>query len=618
MSHTNKNQTAELIAAFVSDSLNTSSSTASTRSDASHHGRVGSISHRIEMMSSLLSQLPVLFSVVDEAGNIVMASDHHTRLMGTPDNVAEITQRDHLFPAVVGGRVRSASVMVDVNDKDSYWELAVRHKNGSEHSYRMMKIQITGSYGVAECLVGLDVSHSKQAENSLRDQKEQMDYVAYHDPLTGLANRSFFYERVHKSIASAKRTGDSFAVMLIDLDRFKKVNDSLGHDAGDAYLCYAAKHLQQVVRTTDTTARLGGDEFVVVLENIHTEANVQKLADAILASLSQTVTIQGHEIAGTASIGISVYPKDGDAVDQLLKHADQAMYHAKAAGKNRYEFFMRAMDDTAVNYLLLENDLRRAIDKDELEVHYQPQVDLRSGKIIGLEALARWNHKTRGPISPVHFIPLAEETGLIEPLGEWILREACQRFNYWLSEGINFSKVAVNLSAKQFTEKSFEMVVADVLRKTGLPPQYLELEITESSAMAHATETIETLTTLSKMGLSLAIDDFGTGYSSLAYLKRFPIQKLKIDRSFIDDVDIGEESSDAAIAQTIIDLARNMKVQVLAEGVERESQSAWLLARGCDQVQGFFYSRPLSEDQLLALVSDGKAIWDRDGVTLEI
>ncbi len=608
MSNNNKSSTAELIAAFTRDSL-----------DAAHADAGDTaVSDRIDLICGLLCQLPILLSIVDPDGQVLAVSQHHTRLMGAPDQVGDIKQRDQLFPAVVGGRVQSAPRMADVDDQSAYWELEVRHKDGSEHTYRMMKIQIRGNYGDAECLIGLDVTETKENEDFLRNQKQQMDFVAFHDPLTGLANRSLFYESVHQSIARAKRTGDSVAIMLIDLDRFKKVNDSLGHDAGDAYLCYAAKHLQQVIRTTDTTARLGGDEFVVVLEDVHNRENVQKLADAVLASLAQTVIIQGHEIAGTASIGISIYPEDGNAVDQLLKHADQAMYHAKAAGKNRFEFFTRAMDDTAVNYLLLENDLRRAIDKGELSVHYQPQVDLRTGKIVGLEALARWAHKTRGSISPAHFIPLAEETGLIEPLGEWVLREACERFNYWLGEGINFNKIAVNLSAKQFTEKNFQTVVVDVLKKTGLPPQYLELEITESSAMAHASETIETLTELSSMGLSLAIDDFGTGYSSLAYLKRFPIQKLKIDRSFIDDIDSDEDSSDAAIAQTIIDLAHNMKVQVLAEGVERKSQSTWLLERGCDQVQGFFYSRPLSEDQLLELISDGKAIWDKDGVRLKI
>lgn len=605
MSHGNNHQASDLLAAFVSESMDS-------------FAAVPSPDDKLDIVTELLNQLPALFSVVDGEGNILMVSEHHTRLMGTPAQLSDITRRDHLFPAVVGNRVQAAPLLTKAGTTEGRWELALSHKDGSEHVYRMTKVQLTGSYGTVECLTGIDITDSKQAEDSFRSQKQHMDYVAYHDSLTGLANRSLFYDRVHKSIADAKRTGDSFAIMLIDLDRFKKVNDSLGHDAGDAYLCYAAKHLQQVVRTTDTTARLGGDEFVIVLESIRSDENVHKLASAVLASLAQPVTIQGHEIAGSASIGISIYPKDGNAVDQLLKHADQAMYQAKAAGKNRYEFFRRSMDDTAVNYLLLENDLRRAIDKDELTLHYQPQVDLRTGKIVGLEALARWIHKTRGSISPVHFIPLAEETGLIEPLGEWVLREACQRFNYWLTKGINFSKIAVNLSAKQFTEKSFESVVEEVLRKTGLPPQYLELEITESSAMAHAAETIDTLTTLSKMGLSLAIDDFGTGYSSLAYLKRFPIQKLKIDRSFIDDVDTCEGSSDAAIAQTIIDLARNMKVQVLAEGVERATQSKWLLERGCDQVQGFFYSRPVSEEQLLELVSDGKAVWEKDGVRLKI
>jgi len=579
-------------------------------------------------LNALLDKANSLVSGIDfEKNRIIFASQLYTELAGVSDDLSKFEQERDLYPDMLHARLD------DLNEQFVYeryhergvqeWEFNIKHKDGALHLYQMRRFTVdlpcksrSGSRKVV-ITIGSDVTDHKIAETALRDQKSRINYMAFHDPLTGLANRSLFYDRMHKSISRAKRGNTSLAILLIDLDRFKNINDSLGHDAGDTFLKMIAERLMEYLRDTDTIARLGGDEFVVVLENIVSADDMENVAQKLLQLLSDPIEVQGHEISATASVGISVYPNDGDTIDQLLKHADAAMYRAKAAGKNRYQFFVKAIGDSAVNYLLLENDLRRAIEQQELMLYYQPQIDLRSGRILGLEALVRWNHRDRGLVSPAHFIPLAEETGLILPLGEWVLSHACERFHAWLMNGLNLGKIGVNLSTRQFRESHFEQTVIRVLTESRLSPQYLELEITESSAMENAAQTIDMLKCLSSMGLSLAIDDFGTGYSSLAYLQKFPIHKLKIDRSFIKDIDTNIQ--DAAIAKSIIDLAHNMSLQVIAEGVERASQSRWLIDRGCDQVQGFFYSKPLSEDQLMELVNDGeKVVRDVAGVRFVI
>lgn len=575
----------------------------------------------------LMERVQALVSVVTPAGEVLFASRHHCQLAGVSSDVQDLREVRDLYPAVVHQRLES---VVGESTAEKDWDLSLNHKDGSLHHYHMWSLRILpaqqyafagGAFAPVESAteviytVGIDVTESQLAENVLREHKSHLNYAIFHDPLTGLANRSLFYDRITKSISRAKRNKSSLALMLLDLDRFKNINDSLGHDAGDTYLKEVSRRLQDELRNTDTVARLGGDEFVVVLENVTNSDVIEQIATKLLNGLAQPVTIQGHEITCTSSIGISVFPNDGDSIDQMLKHADTAMYRAKAAGKNRLQFYKSAMSDSAVNYLLLENDLRRALDQRDLCLFYQPQVDLNSGQIIGLEALVRWQHKDRGLVSPVHFIPLAEETGLIEPLGEWVLEHACERFQHWLDQGVDFGKIAVNLSTRQFRQERFENTVARILAKTGLAARYLELEITESSAMENAAATINMLKCLSGMGLSLAIDDFGTGYSSLAYLQRFPIQKLKIDRSFINDVD--RDNQEASIAKSIIDLAHNMSLQVIAEGVERVSQSHWLFSRGCDQVQGYYYSKPLSEAQLMALINDtNKVVRKASGICL--
>lgn len=564
--------------------------------------------------SKLLLDIPVLVSVMDGDGKVLFASAYHNELSGVPDSLSEIKTEKDLFPAFVNKRFLPSLSQSVINDDLATWEFSAPLKNGSVcvYSVRHQILAAESSKKTFILSIGIDVTGISEINSAaLQDHKSQLNYLSFHDPLTGLANRSLFYDRVNKSLSRSRRNTSNLSLLLVDLDRFKNINDSLGRDAGDYYLKQAALRLAETVRDTDTVARLSGDEFVIVLENVAQASDITGICQKILDSISQPLSVMGHEISSTASIGVSLYPRDGDSIDQLLKHADLAMSRAKHLGKNRTEFYVKAMTENAVNYLLLENDLRRAIDNDELCLHYQPQIDLQSGRIAGVEALVRWEHPDRGLIPPAEFIPLAEETGLIQPLGNWVLKTACMHFQSWLVKGFNFGKVAVNLSPRQFRQDNFDAIIVDTLEEAALAPEYLELEITESSVMENAAETIELLNVFAKMGLSLAIDDFGTGYSSLAYLKRFPINKLKIDRSFINDIDVDE--ADSAIAKSIIDLAHNMSLQVVAEGVERPTQSRWLNEKGCDHVQGFYYARPMTEEKLLELVEDSARVIVCDG-----
>ncbi len=557
----------------------------------------------------LLRYVPVLVSAIDENDRVIFASQWHLLLEGVNPSLSEIRSADELFPPFVLQRVYSMEAK-EVGEELEPMEVSLPHKDGQPHVYQIYRIKILAPHGQLICTLGIDITANQHAENSLRDHKSRLDYMAFHDALTGLANRSYFYDHANACIVRAEEANAQLAIMLIDLDRFKIINDSLGHDAGDALLKLVSDVLAINLPQIDAVARLGGDEFVVVFENIRSAEDVVDSARMLLHELAKPLSVYGHEISVTASVGISIYPQDGASIDQLLKHADVAMYKAKSKGKNRSELFIQAMKESAVESLFMENDLRRAIDQHEMLLHYQPQICLDSGNIIGLEALVRWNSKERGMVSPASFIPLAEESGLIEPLGEWVLREACTRFHLWLDAGIDFGKIAVNLSAKQFRRKSFQKIITEILHETRLPPQYLELEITESSTMENAEESIRMIQELRKLGLTFAIDDFGTGYSSLAYLRRFPVQKLKIDRSFVSDID--SVNDDAVIAKSIIDLAHNMSMEVIAEGVERISQSNWLLSRGCNLVQGFYYCRPLSETRLMSLIENNAIVARED------
>ena len=420
--------------------------------------------------------------------------------------------------------------------------------------------------------------------------EQRIRHLAYNDPLTGLPNRTLFASQLELSIEQARQAGEIAAVLFLDLDRFKYVNDTLGHDVGDHLLVAVAQRLRRCVRNGDSVARLGGDEFTVVMANIDAP-KAAEVAQDICRSLCTPFQIDGHTIFISTSVGISLYPHDGGDVGSLLKHADTAMYRAKKT-KVGFQFFETEMERSISDRMRLENDLRGALEREELEVYYQPQALFDNGRVIGMEALVRWHHPVRGMVSPVEFIPLAEDTGLIIALGEWVLRTACTQIQAWINAGLPAMKVAVNLSVQQLMQKDFPATVENVLIEVGLEPSLLELEITESSLMEHAEDTLQTLHRLRSIGIRMSIDDFGTGYSSLAYLKKFPIDIVKIDRSFVRDV--CEDADDAAIVTGIIALAHSLRLKVVAEGVQNEAQLRFLRQRCCDIVQGFLLSKPVT------------------------
>ncbi|WP_292937371.1 EAL domain-containing protein [Noviherbaspirillum sp.] len=430
------------------------------------------------------------------------------------------------------------------------------------------------------------IIEANQAEKRIR-------HLAYNDLLTGLPNRALFIDQLGRRIEQARVAGESIAVLFLDLDRFKNVNDTLGHDIGDKLLVAVAQRIRRSVRNADCVARLGGDEFTVVLAEVVGPNAAVAAAQNICRSLATPFQIDGHDIFVTTSVGISIYPHDGTDVGTLLKHADTAMYRAKKTNSG-FQFFEPSMERSISEHVRMENDLRRAIERNELDVHYQPQARVDNGMIIGVEALVRWHHPARGMVSPVEFIPLAEETGLINPIGEWVLRTACAQMQRWNQVGRTM-RVAVNLSVKQLLQKNFAEIVERALEDTGLPANLLELEITESTLMEHAQDTLEALHRLRSLGVRLSIDDFGTGYSSLSYLKRFPVDIIKIDRSFVRDVP--DDSDDASIVTGIIALAHSLRLEVVAEGVETEAQLRFLREQRCDLLQGYYLSKPVPAEQ---------------------
>jgi len=438
-----------------------------------------------------------------------------------------------------------------------------------------------------------DVTERKELQDHIR-------HLAYHDPLTNLPNRAMFNRQLSHALIQARRYFKGLAVLFIDLDRFKNINDTLGHDAGDRLLQEMARRLKSALRSGDLVARLGGDEFVILLEEITELGQVSQVARQILTALVKEYPLEGQLIHITASIGISLYPDDGRDEFSLMKHADVAMYRAKEGGKNNFQFYSAQMDLHSAAQLALESSLRHAIEREELVLHYQAKVDARSNRITGVEALARWRHPELGLLHPEHFIPLAEETGLIVPLTRWVLKEACRRNCAWQKEGLPPTRIAVNLSARQFADESLLVDVETTLAEAGMDPALLELEITESMIMHNTDKTSRVLKDLKAMGVHIAIDDFGIGYSSLSHLKRFPIDIIKIDRSFITD--IPGDQADEAIADAIIAMGKSLKILVVAEGVEEQEQLHFLRARGCDEIQGFFFSRPLPEREFLKLL----------------
>ncbi len=439
--------------------------------------------------------------------------------------------------------------------------------------------------------------------SDITDKKEQEEYIqnlAHYDQLTGLPNRALFLDRLNQAINRSKRSKKPMALLFIDLDRFKYVNDTLGHDAGDKLLEQIAKRLKKTIREQDTVSRLGGDEFTMILEEMSQVDDHCVVTSKIIAELGKPMNIAGHDVVIGASIGVSLCPMHGDQSETLIKSADTAMYHAKERGRNQAMVYEEAMSQVASDKFHLENMLRKALEKQELTLHYQPQIDINHPVVRGCEALVRWEHPEKGLVSPIEFISLAEETGLIIPMGEWVLRTAIKTAKRWADEGLSQLSVAVNVSGKQITNGNFCHLVEAILRENDFSPAHLELEITESAIIENPALAIRELNQLRELGINISLDDFGTGYSSLSYLKKLPVTKVKIDRSFVRDVNFDKD--DEEIVNAIIAMTRTLGLKVIAEGVETEDQIAFIQRSKCDDVQGYFYSRPLPEDEFVAFV----------------
>jgi diguanylate cyclase (GGDEF)-like protein/PAS domain S-box-containing protein len=439
--------------------------------------------------------------------------------------------------------------------------------------------------------------------SAARAMSLQMAHAAEHDFLTGLPNRMLLNDRIRQAIVTAKRHEKQVAVLFLDLDGFKHINDSLGHSIGDKLLQSIGKRLVDCGRAADTVSRQGGDEFVVLLSEVQHSDDAAVAAARMLAAVAEAHSIDDHELHVTTSIGVSVYPDDGADAEALIKNADTAMYQAKENGRHSYQYFKPAMNARAVERQAIEEGLRRALERKEFSLHYQPKVDFSTGAIAGAEALLRWTHPTRGSISPAQFIPVAEECGLIVPIGRWVLRSACEQAQAWIRAGLAPATMAVNVSAKQFRGDSFLQDLLATLEETGLDPALLELELTESVLMKHAESAASILGTLRGSGVQVAVDDFGTGYSSLSYLRKFPIDALKIDQSFVGR--IGVAADDASIVTAVIGMARSLKLRVVAEGVETLEQAEFLRCQACDQAQGYYFSRPVRAEQFANLLRSG-------------
>jgi diguanylate cyclase (GGDEF)-like protein len=442
-------------------------------------------------------------------------------------------------------------------------------------------------------------SRLRESESKL-EHARRVEYLAYHDGLTGLPNRSMFSKLLSQRISEARRYNRQLGVAFLDLDRFKQINDTLGHEAGDQLLQEVGTRLQGCVRDSDTVARLGGDEFVVLLPELEDGKYAAAVAHKILTVIGKAFTLIGHEFRVTASIGISVYPQDGQDEQTLTKNADIAMYQAKAEGKNNFQFYSEKLNANSLERLTLESSLRHALERDEFRLHYQAKRDLRSGRIAGVEALLRWEHPDLGTVTPMQFIPVAEETGLIVPIGKWVLKTACLQSVAWQNEGLPPLSIAVNMTARQFSDEYLLQDLASILEATGMQPQLLELELAESLLIHDVENTLRILTKLKSLGIRIAVDDFGTGYSSLATLQRFPLDTVKIDRSFIGDL-VGP-SENAGLADAIIAMGKSLSLTVVAQGVETKEQADFLQAHACDELQGFYFNRPLPAYQFAKLM----------------
>jgi len=475
-----------------------------------------------------------------------------------------------------------------------------RRKDATEYHVQSYIYKLKYRNHEAAVIFDTDISEIIELEHEHIMQAKLIEHQAYHDTLTNLPNRTLFQDRLQQAIKNSQRHNEKFALLFIDLDQFKKINDSLGHHIGDEVLIEAAKRFSSLLRGEDTLSRLGGDEFTVILKNIKDEKSAATAAQKLINSMKEPVEIAHHTLHISASIGISIYPNDTTSQEDLVKFADTAMYKAKDEGRNNFQFYSAEMTKNAFEKVIMENSLRVAIQEKQLDVFFQPQYDGRIDKIIGMEALVRWFHPHMGMISPAEFIPIAEENGLIIAIDEVVMRKAMQQISQWYQQGLNPGKLALNLSMKQLADNNFMTYLQQTMQEFSFNPQWLELEITEGQMMKNPEQSIKKLKRLSKMGIEIAIDDFGTGYSSLSYLKKLPLHKLKIDQSFIRD--IPQDNDDVAITKAIIAIAQSLNLKLIAEGVETKEQKEFVLKHQCYAIQGYLYSKPINATEMEKLL----------------
>ena len=542
---------------------------------------------------ALLLALPDPLFIVGRHGVLL---DHITGDEGSKGISLVGKELEEVFPADVARAARQAMNGIKAGELTTY-EFEVGHGKEKRCFEARLRPQAEGPL----LIVTRDTTERRKA-------KARIEYLAYYDTLTNLPNRQLFVREADRAIRSAGRNGKLVALLYVDLDRFKRINDNLGHSVGDLLLQSVARRLEQSVRPSDVVsheksrvARFGGDEFVVLLAGLGDEEQATVVANRIQQTLGEPFDCGGHRFVVTPSIGIALYPKDGTEVEDLLIKADMAMYQAKDQGRNGHAFYGHTMAVRSLGRLEIENDLRRAFDSNEFQIYYQPKMDLASGAIVGVEALLRWFHPERGWIAPDTFIPVAEETGLIVTLGDWVIQEACKQLNAWANEGLGHLTIAVNVSVQQFAREDFVSSVLRAIWHYGVKPQQFELEITESLLMRNVDDTTACMKRFRAAGLALSIDDFGTGYSSLGYLRQFPVDALKIDRSFVKDLHTSDD--DAAICAAIIAMARELKLKVIAEGVENVEQLEFLRSHKCDQVQGYLVGAPMPVADLQSLLS---------------
>ncbi|HZV65542.1 MAG TPA: EAL domain-containing protein, partial [Telluria sp.] len=547
---------------------------------------------KLRLSATVLEHIADGVMVIDARGRIIATNPAFTQITGYTESEA-LGQDSSLTRSSRHDETFYQALWEDLVES-GFWrgEIWNMRKNGELYLEWLTVSAVRDNLGVITHYVGVFSDITK-----VKESQDKLDHMAHHDPLTALPNRLLFHDRLQHALQRAGRDGEQLAILFIDLDRFKNVNDTLGHHIGDELLKQVAIALTGRLRDGDTLARLGGDEFIVLLENVDGAFGAGHVAEKLMAMFEQPFIVADYELFVTGSVGISLFPNDATDLNMLIRNADVAMYQAKARGRNGYQFYAPSMTGEGVERLRLEAMLRRSIDKNEIFLNYQPQVEIDTGRLIGVEALVRWDNPELGLVPPVRFIPLAEDTGFINQLGKWVLYEACRQMMRWQEAGLTVPKIAVNLSVKQFERGSMVNLVADILKETGLAPQRLQLEVTESVIM-NTGDALVFINDLHSIGVGLAIDDFGTGYSSLAYLKQLPVQTLKIDRSFIKD--ISTDINDEAIAVAIIQLGKSLNLSVIAEGVETDEQAAFLLRHGCNKAQGFLYSVPVPADDLLA------------------